>query len=244
VRIVKSEDSIQNKMDCYNVVCSKGSPLHGHSVEDTPQKGHMHSVFNNIDGSFTLKEDRKSEVDNILKEGQNYKNCDDSGVGIKDGCIINEDVHTVKESKCSDKNTCFALLLAKAETTTEKYCNVTENERSINSRSLKFGKVLNGDGQCGRKSADVETNALLPNVPNTVSCGRESVLWKNRENTCNTGGNEEGSDDRMSSELLIETESSQDISVDTAAVYHHNDLPQVNSCCREVYISSFINPLS
>jgi hypothetical protein len=243
MRTVRSEDYIQNKKDCCSIVSRKGSLLHGHSNEDTPQQRHMHFMFNNIDDPVTAEEERKTQVDNRLKESQNYTNCDASGVDIKDACAMNEDVKISKEPKCSDEKTRFALFLTETEPTIEMYCNVTDNERSINSPSLESGKVLNGNGQCIRKSVNNETEVLFPNVPNNVSCRMESVLSKRRENMCNSGGKEKGSDDVTSTELLIETETSQDISVDTAAGYHHNDLPQVNSYHTKVYIASCINPL-
>lgn len=224
MKAVKSEDHVQNKKDCCSV-SRKGSLLRAHSIEDTPQQRHMQFMFNNINDCITLEEDRKTEIGDGLKEDQNCMKCDASGVDIKNYCVINEDGKVLMEPECSDEETGFALSLADAETA-EKCCDVTDNGRKSNSPSLEFVKIHDGNGQCGRNSVD-ETKALFPNVLNNVPCTRKSLLSKNRENMCNSRGKEEGSDGLTSSELLIETETSLDIS---RAADCHNDLPQVNSC--------------
>lgn len=239
MRTVKSKVCIQNKGDCCNVVSRKGSPLHGHSIEITSQQEHVHFVFNNIDDPGTAEEDRKTKVDNRLEESQNCTNCDASGVDVKDYCVINEDVNVSKAPKCSDEKTCFSLFLTEADATVEKYCNITDIEKNINSPSLDSGKVVSGDEQCGRKSVSNMTKVLFSDVQSNVSCGRESLLSKSSENMCNSGEREEeGGDDVTSTEQLIESGMSQDISMDTAAVCHHNDLPQVSTYQREVQIAS------
>jgi hypothetical protein len=113
-----------------------------------------------------------------------------------------------------------------ADVTVETKCNGVDIKKNIRPSSLEDGKALIEDGQCGRKSVSLDSDVLLPS---NILCRADSVL-KGEEQKCNAEVKEENPDGVMSSELLIETETSLDISMNNTSE-HHNDA-QVDSCLR------------
>jgi len=227
----KSVDCIQNKelQDYCRVSSRKGSLLHGHSIENTPQEKHRQTKFNKVD-VITLEDDRKGELDRGLKESHNFRKCDACGVDVEGDCIINEDEKVLKEPKFSEGKTGSVLFmvecLTEACTTAEKQCNRSD-DRNVDLPSLEFKNVLNGNVQCGRNLVNMEAHILLPDAQSNISHRRDSVLLQRKEQKFDAEGKEGSPDGTTSSELLIETETSPDISMDSTAVCHRNDLPQV-----------------
>ncbi|XP_023722112.1 uncharacterized protein LOC111872430 isoform X2 [Cryptotermes secundus] len=217
---VKSGDCIDKKefLECSRVSGNKDVLLCDHAVLDTPQRKHMHSECNNIHGPITLRDDGKTDDDSALRESQKPKNCDAKG-----DSVYTEDVEVSNESKGSELSVVECSI--EADITVEKECNGICVEKSINSSTQEICKVLNERGQCGRKSENMEAKALFPNFSHNILCRSESMLLKRREWKCDIEVKKE-IPDVTSTEPLIETETSLDISMDDAAVCHHNDVPQ------------------
>lgn len=227
-------------LDCSKVSGNKDLLLCDHSVLDTPQRKHMHSECNNIHGPITLRDDGKTDDDSGLR-GQKHKNCDAKG-----DSVYTEDVEVSNESKGSELSVVECSI--EADITVEKECNGICNEKSINPSPQEIGKVLKEHGQCGRKSENMEAKTLFPNFSDNILRRSESMLLKRRKWKCDVEVKKE-IPDVTSAEPLIETETSPDISMDDAAICHHNDVPQVNFvqncmsfCCAQHFIA-FIQKL-
>jgi hypothetical protein len=233
----KSEDCVHdNEMQDLSVVSSeKGVLLRGHSIDSTPQQNEVYSNFDN-DYPITLEEDRQTEDDKGLKESQKCDNYDVFGIGAKGARKIKEDVEILKEPKCSEEKTdsvlCVSQYSIKADVTVETECSGIDVKNCIRPSSLEVGKALTEEGQCGRKSVKVDSNVLFQS---NILCGADSVLLEEREQ--NAQVKEEKPDSVMSSEMLIETEISLDISLNNTSE-HHNDVTQVNPYFIKLCIAS------
>jgi hypothetical protein len=235
----KSEDCTHDKkMQDLSVVSSvKDVLLRGCSIDNTSQQNDMNCKFDN-DYPITLQEERQSGDDEGLKESQKYENYDVLGVGAKGASRRKENVKELKGLKCSEAKTDSVLFLSEysieADVTVETECSGIDIKKCDRPSSLDIGKVLSEDGQCGRKSVNVDSDVLFPG--NII--GREdSVVPKGKEPKCNAEVKEECPDAVMSSELLIETETSLEISVNHTSE-HHNDVAQVNSYLIKLCVAS------
>ena len=228
---VKSEDCVHDKaMQDLSVVSSENAVLlRGCSINSAQQKTNLYSNFDN-DYPITLEADRQTEDDKGLKENQKCENYNVFGVGAEGSSRIKEDTMVLKELKWAEEKTSSVLCVSQysvaADVTVETKCNGVDIKKNIRPSSLEDGKALIEDGQCGRKSVSLDSDVLLPS---NILCRADSVL-KGEEQKCNAEVKEENPDGVMSSELLIETETSLDISMNNTSE-HHNDA-QVDSCLR------------
>jgi hypothetical protein len=222
---VKSGDCIDKKefIDCSRVSSNKDVLLLGHSVVGTPQQKHMHSEFNNIRGPITLRDDGKTENGSGLTESQKHKNCDAVG-----DSVFTDEVEVLNELKGSELSVVECSIEADI-TVVKEYIGI-HNEKSSTPSRQEIGKV---HGQCERKSENMETKVLFPNFSDNILRRSDSILLKRKEQKCNVEVKKEIPDGATSAEPQIETETSLDISMDTAATCHHNDVPQVNLYCTE-----------
>lgn len=228
---VKSEDCVHDKaMQDLSVVSSENAVLlRGCSINSAQQKTNLYSNFDN-DYPITLEADRQTEDDKGLKENQKCENYNVFGVGAEGSSRIKEDTMVLKELKWAEEKTSSVLCVSQysvaADVTVETKCNGVDIKKNIRPSSLEDGKALIEDGQCGRKSVSLDSDVLLPS---NILCRADSVL-KGEEQKCNAEVKEENPDGMMSNELLIETETSLDISMNNTSE-HHNDA-QVDSCLR------------
>jgi hypothetical protein len=219
----KSEECIHDKaVQDLSVVSSENGVLLC-SINSAQQKSNLYSNFDN-DYSITLEAGRRTEDDKGLKENQKCENYNVFGVGAESSSRIKEDVKLLKELKWAEEKTssvlCVSPYSVAADITVETKCN-----GNIQPSSLEDGKALIEGGKCGRKSVNADSDVLLPN---NILCRGDSVLVKGKEQNCNAEVKEETPDGVMSSELMIENETSLDISMNHTSE-HHNDVAQVDS---------------
>jgi hypothetical protein len=225
----KSEKCIHEKaMQDLNVVSSEnGVLLCGCSINSAQQKSNQYSNFDN-DYPITLEAGRQTEDDKGLKENQKSENYNVFGVGAENSSRIKEDVKLLKELKWAEEKTSSVLCVSQysvvADFIVETKCNGIDIKKNIQPSSLEDGKAVIEDGQCGRKSVNADSDVLLPN---NILCRADSVLLKGKEQKCNAEVKEENPDGVMSSELLIETEISLDISMNHTS--EHHNVAQVDS---------------
>jgi hypothetical protein len=211
----KSEDCVHDKaMQDLSVISSEnGVLLRGCSIKSAQQKSNLYSNFDN-DYPITLEAERQTEDDRGLKENQKCENYNVFCVGAESSSRIKEDVKIMKEPKWAEEKTssvlCVSQYLLATDGTVETKCNGIDIKKNIQPSSMEDGNAVIEDGQCGRKSVDADSDVLLQS--NTV-CRADSVLLKGKEQKCNAEVKEENPDGVMSSELLIETETSLDISM-------------------------------
>jgi hypothetical protein len=191
----------------------------------------MYYNFDN-DCPITLEADRQTDDDEGLKENQKCENYNVFSVGAKDSSRIKEDVMVLKEPKWAEESTGSVLCVSQysivADVTVESQWNRIDIKKYIRPSSLEDGTALIEDGQCGRKSVNADSDVLLPS--NNL-CRADSVLLEGKEQKCNADIKEENPDGVLSSELLIETGTSLDISMNNTSE-HRNDVTQVNSYLR------------
>jgi len=229
VLAAKSEDCIHDKaMQDVSVVYSEnGVLLCGSPINSAQQKSNLYSNFDN-DYPITLEADRQTEDDKGLKKNQKCENYNVFDVGAESSSRIKEDLKVLKESKLAEEKTSSVLCVSEyslaADVTVETKCNGFDIKRNIQPSSLEDGKALIEDGQCGRKSVNADSDVLLPS---NILCRADSVLLKGKEQKCNAEVKEENPDGVMSSGLLIETETSLDISMIHTS--EHRDDAQVDS---------------
>ena len=229
----KSEDCVHDKaMQDFSVVSNKnGVLLCGSSIDNAQQQSNIYSNFDN-DYPITLEADRQTEDDKGLKENQKCENYNVFGVSAKVSSTIKEDVMVLKELKLAEEKTgsvlCVSQYSVVAGVSVETSCNGIDFKKSIKPSSLEVGEVLIEDGQCGRKSVNAGSDISFPS---NVLCRADSVLLMEREQKCNAAVKEENPDSVMSSEVVIETETSLEISMNNTPDHHH-DVAQVDSCLR------------
>jgi hypothetical protein len=228
----KSEDCVHDEaVQGLSVVSSEnGVRLCGCSTDSAQEQSNMYYNFDN-DCPIILEADRQMDGDEGLKENQKCENYNVFGVSAKDSSRIKEDVMVLKEPKLPEERPGTVLCVSQysivADVSAETQCNGSDVKGNIRPCSLEDGTALIEDGQCGRKSINADSDVLFPS--NNL-CRADSVL-KGKEQKCNAEVKEENPDGVLSSELLIENETSLDISVNNTSE-HHNDVGQVNSYLR------------
>jgi hypothetical protein len=235
---VKSRESIdKNKfLDCSRVSGNKDVFLHGHCILDTLQRKHIHSEFNNIHGPITMRDDGKTD-ESELRGSQNHQN-----YVAEDDSVFTENLEVWNESKGSELSVVECSI--EADIPVEKECSGIHGEKIIKASPQETGKVVNEHGQRRRKSENMETKAFFPKFSDNVLRRSEPMFLKRREQKCNIEVKKEIPVVVTSAEPLIETETSLDVSLDNAAICHHNDVPQVNFtlqscvsfCCAQHFI--------
>lgn len=237
----KSEGCIyDNELHDLSVVSSgKGVLLCGRSMDSTPQQNNVYSNFEN-DHPITLEGDRQTEDDKGLKESQKCENCDAFGAGAKDASAVKEDVDVLKELKVNEEKMgsvlCVSQYSIEADGTAETQCSGSDIKKCIRPSSLEVGEAVTEGGYCGRKSVNVDSNILF--LSNTL-CRADAVLLEGREQKCNAEVKEENPDGVMSSELLIETETSLDISMHKTSEQCY-DVAQVNPHLGKLCLASCV----
>jgi len=222
----KSEECVHEKaMQDLSVVSSEnGVLLCGCSINSAQQKSNLYSNFDN-DYPITLEAGRRTEDDKGMKENQKCENYNVFGAGAECSSRIKEGL---KELKWAEEKTSSVLCVSQysvaADITVETKCNGIDIKKNIQPSSLEDGKALIEDGQCGRKSVNADSDVLLPS---NILCRADSVLLKGKEQKCNAEVKEENPDGVMSSKLLIETETSLDISMNHTS--EHRNVAQVDS---------------
>jgi transcription elongation factor Elf1 len=226
----KSEECVHDKatQDLSVVSSENCALLCGCSINSAQQKSNLYSNFDN-DYPITLEAGRRTEDDKGLKQNQKCENYNVFGVGAESSSRIKENVKLPKELKWAEEKTssvqCVSQYLVAADITVETKCNGIDIKKNIQPSSLEDGKALIEDGQCGIKSVNADSDVLLPS---NILCRADSVLLKGKEQKCNAEVKKDNPDGVMSSELLIETETSLDISMNNTSE-HRNDVAQVDS---------------
>ena len=225
----KSEECVHDKamQDLIVVSSENGVQLFGCSINSAQQKSNLYSNFDN-DYPIILEAGRQTEDDKGLKENQKCENCNVFDVGAESSSRIKEDVKVMKEPKWAEEKKSSVLCVSQyslvADGTVETKCNGIDIKKNIRPSSLEDGNAVIEDGQCGRKSVDADSDVLSQS---NILCRADSVLLKGKEQKCNAEVKEENPNGVMSSELLIETETSLDISMINTSE-HHKDA-QVDS---------------
>lgn len=228
----ESECCVHDKaMQDLRVVSSgNGVVLCGCSINSAQQKSNLYSNFDN-DYPITLEADTQTEDDEGLEENHKCENYNVFGVGVESSSRIKEDEKVLKELKWAEEKTSSVLCVSQysvaADVNVETKCNGIDIKKYIQPSSLEDGKAPFEDGQCGSKSVNADSDVLLPS---NILCRADSVLLKGKEQKCNAEVKEEKPDGLMSSEPLIETETSLDISMNNTSEHHNN--AQVDSYLR------------
>jgi hypothetical protein len=191
--------------DCSKVYSSREVSLHAYCILGTPHQNHVCAE---------------------LKESQKRKNCDTKG-----DSLCTDDVKVLNGSESSELSVVECSI--EANISDEKECSEIHSKKIINTSPQEIDEVLNEHGHHGRKSENSKTTLLFPKYSDNILCRGESMFLGRNEQEHNHETKREIPDVVTSAEPLIETETSPDISIDNAAVCHHNDVPQVNLYCSE-----------